>query len=230
MSSIREVLEKVAKGTISATKAEKILQLLVIDEVGCLAKLDGNRELRKGIPEIVLAEGKTPADVAEISKHMVATYGRAIVSRCDKMHVTAIRKALQNSDIKLETNAKAKIAILKNPDFNVTPTGGRIGILTAGTSDIPVAEEAKLIAAEMGCAVKAAYDIGVAGIHRLLEPLKEIIAYDVDAIVDTNDALKRMAGLLGPADIVLLLTSGELGGLIGAIPKLVEQTFPATRQ
>ena len=68
MSSLREVLDKVAANQISPAEAEKILQLLAIDEVGCLAKLDGNRELRKGIPEIILAEGKSPSDVAEISQ------------------------------------------------------------------------------------------------------------------------------------------------------------------
>ena len=68
MYSLREVLDKVAKNELSPAEAEKILQLLAIDEVGCLAKLDGNRELRKGIPEIVLAEGKSASDVAEISQ------------------------------------------------------------------------------------------------------------------------------------------------------------------
>ena len=71
MSSLREVLDKVAIEEISPAEAEKLLQLLAIDEVGCFAKLDGNRGLRKGIPEVVLAEGKTPEDVAEISKQMV---------------------------------------------------------------------------------------------------------------------------------------------------------------
>ena len=64
------------------------------------------------------------------------------------------------------------MVIIKNKDFSIKPSGGRIGILTAGTSDISVAEEAKLIAQEMGCSVTAIYDVGVAGIHRLLEPLK----------------------------------------------------------
>ena len=92
MSSLREVLDKVAAKEVSPAEAEKNLQLLAIDEVGCLAKLDGNRGLRKGIPELILAEGKTPEDVAEISKRMVAKCGRAIVSRCTQEHLAAIRR------------------------------------------------------------------------------------------------------------------------------------------
>ena len=96
MSSLREVLDKVAANQISPAEAEKILQLLAIDEVGCLAKIDGNRGLRKGIPEVILAEGKSPGDVAEISQRMVAKCGRAIVSRCLMEHVNALKAAFQN--------------------------------------------------------------------------------------------------------------------------------------
>lgn len=80
MYSLREVLEKVAGNQISPAEAEKLLKLLAIDEVGCLAKLDGNRELRKGIPEIILAEGKSPADVAEISSRMLAKTAESLLA------------------------------------------------------------------------------------------------------------------------------------------------------
>ena len=98
MYSLREVLDKVAKKEISPSEAEKLLKLLAVDEVGCLAKLDGNRELRKGIPEIILAEGKTASDVAEISRRMLAKNGRVIVSRCSKEQVQAIRETF-SSDV-----------------------------------------------------------------------------------------------------------------------------------
>ena len=214
MSSVREILDKVAKGSLSATEAEKILQLLAIDEIGYIAKLDGNRSLRKGIPEIILAEGKTPDDVAEISKRMVAKYGRTIVSRCEKEHEAAIRKVLEHADVKVENNEKAKIVIAKNKDFSVKPSGGRIGLLTAGTSDIPVAEEAKLIAQEMGCTVKAIYDVGVAGIHRLLEPIKEIIADDADVIVvaaGREGALASVVCGLVDVPVIAVPTSNSYG-------------------
>jgi hypothetical protein len=214
MSSLREVLDKVAIGEISPAQAEKLLQLLAIDEVGCFAKLDGNRGLRKGIPEVVLAEGKTPEDVAEISKQMVTHYGRAIVSRCGKEHVAAIRLTFEHSDVNREINERAKMVIIKNKDFCIKPSGGRIGILTAGTSDISVAEEAKLIAQEMGCSVTAIYDVGVAGIHRLLEPLKAMVASDVDVIVvvaGREGALASVVCGLVDVPVIAVPTSNSYG-------------------
>ena len=145
MYSLREVLDKVSKREISPVEAEKLLKMLAIDEIGCFAKLDGNRELRKGIPEIVLAEGKTASDIAEISSKMLAKNGRVIVSRCSKEQVQAIKETFSN-DVLLEVNDKARMVVAKQKNFVVKPTGGKIGILTAGTSDIPVAEEAKIIA------------------------------------------------------------------------------------
>lgn len=214
MSSLREILEKVAAKEVSPAEAEKILQLLAIDEIGCLAKLDGNRGLRKGIPEVVLAEGKAVEDVADISKRMVVKCGRAIVSRCSKEHIAAIKKALQNIDVQVEVNDKAKIVIAKNKDFAVKPSGGKIGILTAGTSDIPIAEEAKVIAKEMGCTVTAVYDVGVAGIHRLLEPLKKLIADDVDVVVvvaGREGALASVVCGLVDVPVIAVPTSNSYG-------------------
>jgi pyridinium-3,5-biscarboxylic acid mononucleotide synthase len=213
MYSLREVLNKVAKNEISASEAEKMLQLLTIDEVGCLAKLDGKRELRKGIPEVVLAEGKTPSNVAEISTRMLAKCGRVIVSRCSKEHVEAIQKAFP-SDAQLEVNESARMVVLKRKGFAVTSTGGKIAILTAGTSDIPVAEEAKLIAQEMGCKVFSNYDVGVAGLHRLLEPLKEVLSNDVDVIVvvaGREGALASVVSGLVDVPVIAVPTSNSYG-------------------
>jgi hypothetical protein len=213
MSSLREILEKVAANELSPVEAEKLLQLLTIDEVGCLAKLDGNRELRKGIPEVVLAEGKSPSDAAEIAKKMLANCGRAIVSRCTKEHIQALKDAL-SSDAVLEVNEKARIVVAKKKGFVTSQNGGRIGILTAGTSDIPVAEEAKIIAQEMGCTVFSTYDVGVAGIHRLLEPVKELISKDVDAVIvvaGREGALASVVAGLVDVPVIAVPTSNSYG-------------------
>ena len=179
---MREVLEKVAKGEISIEKAEKLLRVLAIEEIGNLARLDVGRESRKGIPEVILAEGKTPEDLVEIALKMLKKSGRAIISRVTKEQICAIKKALPK-DVNLQINSKARIVTIKMKNLRVEKTGGKIGILTAGTSDIPIAEEARIIAEEMGCEVITAYDVGVAGVHRLLPPLKEMITKDVDAII-----------------------------------------------
>jgi pyridinium-3,5-biscarboxylic acid mononucleotide synthase len=214
MSSLLEVLDRVAKKEVSPAEAEKILKLLAIDEIGCLAKIDGNRGLRKGIPEVVLAEGKAPEDVAEISKRMVAKCGRAIVSRCSKEHAAAVAGAFQGSDVRVEVNDKARMVVAKNKDFSVKPSGGKVGILTAGTSDIPIAEEAKVIAEEMGCTVTAIYDVGVAGIHRLLEPLKNLVATDVDVVVvvaGREGALASVVCGLVDVPVIAVPTSNSYG-------------------
>jgi NCAIR mutase (PurE)-related protein len=213
MSSLREVLDKVASNQISPAEAEKILQLLTIDEVGCLANLDGRRGLRKGIPEIILAEGKSASDVAEISRRMVANCGRAIVSRCAKEHILAVKEAFQN-DVQMEINDKARMVVVKTKGFNITPSGGRIGILTAGTSDIAVAEEAKIVAQEMGCTVYSTYDVGVAGIHRLIEPLKQVFSNDVDVVVvvaGREGALASVVSGLVDVPVIAVPTSNSYG-------------------
>ncbi|MCW4002963.1 MAG: nickel pincer cofactor biosynthesis protein LarB [Candidatus Bathyarchaeota archaeon] len=213
MSSLREILEKVAGKELSPVEAEKLLQLLAIDEVGCLAKLDGNRQLRKGAPEVVLAEGKSPSDAMEIAKKMLANCGRAIVSRCTNEHIQALKDAF-SSDAVLEVNEKARIVVAKKKSFVNSKNGGRIGILTAGTSDIPVAEEAKIIAQEMGCTVFSTYDVGVAGIHRLLEPVKELIAKDVDAVIvvaGREGALASVVTGLVDVPVVAVPTSNSYG-------------------
>ena len=213
MYTLKEVLEKVAKNEISIAEAEKLLRLLAIDELGNWAKIDGNRELRKGIPEIILAEGKATKDIIEIALQMLAKNGRVIISRCDEQHVTAIKK-IAPSDALLQTCGKAKMVIIKKKDFNIQNTGGRIGILTAGTSDIPVAEEAKVIAEEMGCEVVAAYDLGVAGIHRLLQPLREMVIKDVDVIIvvaGREGALASVVAGLVDVPVIAVPTSNSFG-------------------
>lgn len=179
---MREILEKLAKGLISLDDAEKLLRLLHIAEIGNMARLDVNRELRKGIAEIIFAEGKTPEDLRKIAVKMLDETGRVIVSRADKKQIEAIEEAVPSDSI-FQASDKVGTVVIKKKGFEVDKKGGRIGILAAGTSDIPVAEEAKIVAEEMGCEVVTAYDVGVAGIHRLLPPLREMIEKDVDVII-----------------------------------------------
>ena len=213
MHSLREVLDKVSSGEISPVEAEKLLKMLAVDEIGCFAKLDGNRELRKGIPEIILAEGKTAGDIAEISSRMLSKNGRVIVSRCSKEQVQAIKEKL-SKDVLFEVNDKARMVVAKRKNFVVKPTGGKIGILTAGTSDIPVAEEAKIIAQQMGCTVFSTYDVGGAGIHRLIEPIKEALSNDVDVIVvvaGREGALASVVSGLVDVPVIAVPTSNSYG-------------------
>jgi NCAIR mutase (PurE)-related protein len=213
MFSIKDVLCKVATGELSLEEAEKTLKLLSIDEVGCLAKLDGNREIRKGVPEVILAEGKSPSDVTEISTKMLYKTGRAIISRCNEAHVEAVKERF-GTDVLLTINEKAKMIVIKKQDFTTMASGGRVGLLTAGTSDIAIAEEVRIICEEMGCTVFFTYDVGVAGIHRLIEPVKELIQADVDVVVvvaGREGALATVVAGLFDVPVVAVPTSNSYG-------------------
>jgi len=212
---LREVLKKVAKGEISIDKAERLLRVFAIEEIGNLARIDVGREYRRGIPEVILGEGKTPEDLAEIAAKMLKKNGRAIISRITKEQIRTVKKMLPK-DATLQIHNKARIMVIKRKDFEVEETDGKIGILTAGTSDIPVAEEARVLAEEMGCKVITAYDVGVAGIHRLLSPLKEMIAGDVDVIIVVAGREGALPSVVaGMVDIPVIAVPTSIGYGLG---------------
>jgi len=155
---------------------------LAIASLSRFAKLDVGREKRKGLPEVILAEGKLSRDVAKISQAMVRRTGRAIISRSDGPHVKAVRSAIGKGS-KLEYFSRSRMIIVKSKSYKPRRSGGRVGILTAGTSDIPVAEEAEVIAREMGCETRSFYDVGVAGIHRLFGPVRDLLKWGSDVIL-----------------------------------------------
>src|SRR5438270_10917629 len=160
----------------------KQANLLAIKRVARIAHLDVGREIRKGLPEIILAEGKAPQEVAQIVEAMMKRTGRAIVSRATRKQLRLIRaKRIPKSSIQFFERSGVILAKLKT--YRVKQTGGRVGLLTAGTSDIPVAEEAQMIAKELGCETRVYYDVGVAGLHRLFKPLSELLKWDSDVIL-----------------------------------------------
>ncbi|MCW4044071.1 MAG: nickel pincer cofactor biosynthesis protein LarB [Candidatus Bathyarchaeota archaeon] len=213
MYNLTEILEKIAKKELSVAEAEKLLKLLAVAEVGNIARLDANRECRKGIPEIILAEGKSAVDLVSIAFRMLSERGRVILSRCSEKQIRAIKKAAPHEAV-LQVYDKARMIVIQKKNFAIKPTGGKIGILTAGTSDIPVAEEAKVIAEEMGCKVFTAYDLGVAGIHRIMQPLEELIREDVDVIIvvaGREGALPSVVAGMVDVPVVAVPTSNSYG-------------------
>jgi NCAIR mutase (PurE)-related protein len=213
MLKLREVLEKIAKNELSVEEAERLLRFHAIEEIGNCAKIDINREFRNGVPEIVLGEGKLTSDLLEISLKLLSKSGRVIISRCSQEQISALRAAV-SCDAVLQVHERARMVIIRKADSLVKSTGGKIGILTAGTSDIGVAEEAKVIAEEMGCEVFTAYDVGVAGIHRLLEPLKDFVLKDVDVIVvvaGREGALASVVAGLVDVPVIGVPTSNSFG-------------------
>jgi NCAIR mutase (PurE)-related protein len=210
---LREILEKVARGEISVDEAERLLRIFAIEEIDNLARIDVGRGFRKGVPEIIFAEGKTVEELVKIAAKMVNETGRAIISRASKEHMERLADLIPEG-MRLQVHDKARIVIMKRGDFRVDDAGGRVGILAAGTADVPVAEEAKVIAEEMGCQVLTAYDVGVAGIHRLLTPLKEMIARDVDVLIvvaGREGALPSVVAGMVDVPVIAVPTSSGYG-------------------
>lgn len=145
------------------------------------AELDLLREHRKGAPEIIWTENKTVEQSLSIARTFLQETKRAILSRVS----SELKAALDHEfgEAAYEWYMASRTAILRN-GHRVTANGGRVGILTAGTSDQPRAEEAAIVCQEMGCQVFPYYDVGVAGLHRLFGPLQQLLdQHDVDVII-----------------------------------------------
>ena len=144
-------------------------------------RADTGREGRKGVPEVILADRKRPEDSLAAARAFLDSRGRAILSRVPEPLIERLRA--EHPDCDVTVFERSGVMVLKRPSFVPPAPGGRVGVLTAGTSDIAVAEEAQVVAAEMGCEVLAFYDVGVAGIHRLAEPLAVLRERAVDVII-----------------------------------------------
>ncbi|HEY4612030.1 MAG TPA: nickel pincer cofactor biosynthesis protein LarB [Bacteroidota bacterium] len=146
------------------------------------ARLDHERAHRTGIPEAVFAEGKTAPQIAALLYALAEKVGYALATRVQPMTAAQVVDELPKI-FNTSYNQPGRTLVTSRPDYEPKSTGGKIAILAAGTSDIPVAEEAKVAAEVMGCEVLTFYDVGVAGIHRLVQPVEDILKQDVAAVV-----------------------------------------------
>lgn len=177
-ATLRDLLKQYRNGTITEDEALGAIEGLRIEAVEGMARIDTGRAVRCGMPEVVLAEGKDPDVFAEIMITHTTAAGRCIATRVSPEQVTALRERIGATALSLDYREPARALVLARKPAP-EQSGGIVAILTAGTSDIRVAEEARLIAEEMGCEVRTAYDVGVAGIHRLFSALKGLIGAHV---------------------------------------------------
>lgn len=177
----KEILEQLVSGKISIEEAEKYLNSNQIEIVEEFAKYDIFREARTGIPEVIYSETKSPEMVIEITKKVLEKKNIILLSRLTEKHIPKIDDL--TSDYIVEYGTGKRFCVIKKQEHIPSKENGRVGIITAGTSDIPVAEEAKAIAEMMGCEVIMTHDVGVAGIHRLFEPLNNLLKKDVDVLI-----------------------------------------------
>ena len=178
------------------------------------ARPDLSRQARKGVPEVIMAERKSVEQSLAIVQQFLKSTGRAILSRVPPDLEDRLRNDFAGV-AELEWLPDPRAAVLRFPGVQPPVTGGRVGVFTAGTSDIPRAEEAALICREMGCSVHRAYDVGVAGLHRLWEPLHELLdEAQVDALIvaaGMDGALPSVVSGLVEVPVIGLPTSVGYG-------------------
>ena len=173
------------------------------------ARLDTRRRERTGIPEAIFAEGKTPDQVARMLDSLAEKSGYALATRVSEVCAEYANDRLKSKLI-IQHNRTGRTVVVRRRDFEPKSTGGRVAVLAAGTSDLGVAEEAKVTAEVMGCEVFAFYDVGVAGIHRLIDPVERILQKEISAVVvvaGMEGALPSVVRGLVPVPVIGVPTS-----------------------
>jgi len=178
---LRNVLRRLMAGEISEGEAISELRRVQLEELGGRARLDLGRFLRRGVPEVVLATGKTPADAARLAVAMAERQGQGLISRMTAEHGAALHELGSAAGMPVITYA-ASARVLR-PGFVPEHIGGKVGILTAGTSDLPAAEEAQMVVEACGLEVRLDADLGVAGLHRFVGPLASTLEWGCDVII-----------------------------------------------
>jgi NCAIR mutase (PurE)-related protein len=219
---LQRLLEGVSAGKLSPQRAIEQLKHLPFEDLD-FAKVDHHRGLRQGYAEVVFAKGKTPAQVAEIVKAMLRPVGsrqNILVTRADAKTFAAVRRVNSRSGRAAKFHPSSGVITVKRND-EITGKG-TICVVSAGTSDIPVAEEALLTARMMGNRVEHLYDVGVAGIHRLLEHRTKLTsARVVICIAGMEGALPSVVGGLVAAPVIAVPTSTGYGASFGGVAALL---------
>lgn len=201
------------------------------DESAPRLRLDPDRAHRTGIPEIVLAERKTSADVARSLMHLARASGHALASRVRPDQLADLPRLIETS-FTLTLDEEARLAVLALGDARPEPGGGRVAVISAGASDRPVAREARVMAEEMGSEVMWIADVGVAGLHRLIRPLEDVVSFDADAVVvaaGMDGALPAVIAGLVPIPVIGLPVSvgyGYGGDGTGALMAMLQSCSP----
>ena len=211
-----ELLKRVASSELTPREALDSLTDAPLEALP-FATIDHHRALRQGFPEVIFGEGKTPEQIVAIAGHIAARGDGVLVTRASEAAQQALANAIGNTEL----NAVARTAFIAPRE--ATPRGtGTILVVTAGTSDLPVAEEAAVTAAAMGNDVARLTDVGVAGIHRLLargDALRD--ARVVIVVAGMDGALPSVVGGLVAAPVIAVPTSVGYGASLGGVAALL---------
>lgn len=212
---LMKILEGVADGNTSPAQAADILKDLPFEDLG-FANIDHHRKLRTGYPEAVFCQGKKPEQIAEIMKGLADKNANVIGTRATLNDYEAVKAVLPDAEYFADARI---IALLRD---KLPHTEGTIAIVTAGTADIPVAEEAAVTAEALGNRVDRIYDVGVAGIHRLFAKLDRIRkARVVIVVAGMEGALASVVGGLVDSPVIAVPTSIGYGANLGGVSALL---------
>jgi len=178
---MRSILRRHAAGELSESEAEQLLRRTQLEELAGQARLDLGRPARRGLPEVVLAAGKSPADAARLTVRLAQEQGQGLASRLSREHWPALESDVAAAGLELNRHANAARVI--RGGFEPSRVEARIAVITAGTSDLAVAEEVRMLALASGVECRLIADVGVAGLHRLVAPLARLLEWDPDVIV-----------------------------------------------
>jgi len=213
--SLRKLFEQVRAGKLSPDEAVDRLRHLPFEDLG-FAKVDHHRALRAGMPEVVFGQGKTPEQVAQIFSRLAKHGGNVLSTRASKEQFAAVKKKVA----KAEYREAARAIVLRRDRKQYGK--GTIAVISAGTSDIPVAEEAATTAELMGNAVERLYDVGVAGIHRLLANREALVRARVAVVcAGMEGALPSVVGGLVGVPVIAVPTSIGYGAAFNGLAALL---------
>ena len=217
-TDLLKILEEIRAGTLSPAKAAERMKHLPFEDLG-FAKVDHHRALRQGYAEVIFGKGKTPAQVAEIVRAMIskkASRHNVLVTRADAKIFATVKRVARAAKFHPLSGV---ITIERSQEISGK---GTILVVSAGTSDIPVAEEAVLTARMMGNRVEQLFDVGVAGIHRLLDHRGELTeARVIICTAGMEGALPSVVGGLVGVPVIAVPTSTGYGASFGGVAALL---------
>ena len=214
-TNLRGVLERLAAGALSVKEALEALRAMSFEDLG-FAKVDHHRAVRCGFPEVIFCAGKTPEQVQAVASRLLAAGGPVLATRADP----EVARALEELDPRTVYHEAARAVVIE-PE----PRRQRVGmvaVLSAGTADIPVAEEARVTADLTGAEVHPFYDVGVAGLHRLLRYQEQLQQANVLVVVaGMEGALASVVGGLVEAPVIAVPTSVGYGASFQGLAPLL---------
>ncbi len=212
---IRELLENIQNGSTDIDSGIKQLKGLPFEDLG-FAKVDHHRAIRQGFPEVVFGDGKTPEQISAICAAIMGRSGKVLVTRASKKAFDAVKSTLPEATYE----SSSRTISIRGTDK--TPGVPGVLVACAGTSDLPVAEEAAITAEMMGCDVSRIFDVGVAGIHRLFDKLDDLNnARAIIAVAGMEGALPSVIGGLVDVPIIAVPTSIGYGASFGGLAALL---------